>query len=677
MKYQSLASKAAILTSRTPVSRWRPGVLWAPVLAAALATPALAEVAAAADLTELSLDDLMEIEVVSVSGRAEPLGLAAAAIHVITGEEIRRSGARSIAEALRLVPGMNVARTSADDYAISARGFQNTGDKLQVLMDGRSVYTPLTSAVFWDVLETDLGSIDRIEVIRGPGATVWGANAVNGVVNVITKSAADTRGGEFEFAAGSEERAAATLRAGTAVGDSGHARFYAKARERDAAATADGGAALDGQHLVQGGLRSDWELGSRQTLTVSGDLYSSHVPDAGIQSPQVETSASGANLNSRWAWTSATGSRVSATFSFDHYRRDIPETYREERDTYDAGLQHDFRAGRAHEISYGIGYRHSSDDTGGPPLAIIFSPPSRKLETFSAYAQDQIRLGERVIWTLGAKFEHNDFTGDEVQPGTRLGWVLAPEWFTWAAVSRAVRTPNRLDHDIAIYCPPPDGFPGLCEGDETLSIGSRDFDSEKLIAYEWGVRHARGEHWSADLAVFYNDYNDLRSTETGDDGLRLANELEGRGAGAELSLAWRPRSGFDALLSYSFLDLEIDAKPGSTDTSTAATIEGGSPRHQAGLRVYYRPHEKWTVDGFLRHVGRLAQTANPGAENTDTSVPAYTELNLRIAYRPLPQLELILRGENLLDDQHPEYGAADTRSELQRSVQIGFSWIWP
>lgn len=626
------------------------------------------------DFTELSLDTLLDLEVISVSRRSEPLGQAAAAIHVLTGEEIRRSGANSIAEALRMVPGMDVARTGSNSYALSARGFQNTSDKLQVLVDGRSVYTPLTSSVFWDALDTDLGSIDRIEVIRGPGATLWGANAVNGVINIITLPAAAESRGEGQIAAGNEEKISAQLRAGAAAGESGALRFYAKARERDISVRADGSPALDGQRFAQGGLRGDWDLGAEQQLSVMGDYYSARSQTQGVQSDRVPVRYSGASLNTQWSQPTGKDGRLSALISYDHYERDAPESFYESRDTYDLGLQHDTRLGARHQVTYGVGYRYSSDETGGPPRAILFLPARRNIDVLSAFAQDQIQLGRNLTWTLGGKLEHNDFTGTEFQPGTRLGWTLSPSWFTWTAVSRAVRTPNRLDHDVAILCPA-DSTSEACPPNTIVPVGSRDFDSETLVAYEWGLRYSAADNWSVDLATFYNDYRDLRSIEFDGNAVSFQNRLHGQGAGGELTVAWRPLDELSLLVSYSLLDLDIE--PGSsTDGAGAQTIEGGSPKHQAGLRWYYSPAASWSADGFLRYVGAMAQTAHPAGGPDDSSVPAYTELNLRLARRLSSQLEVALTGTNLLHGQHPEYGAASTRGELERSVQLGLAWNW-
>lgn len=637
------------------------------------------EVAALSDdLTQLSLDELLNIEVTSVSKRAEPLSRAAAAVYVLTGEEIHRSGARSIAEALRLVPGMNVARTNANTYAISARGFQSGGDKLQVLIDGRSVYTPLTSAVFWDVLDTYLLDIDRIEVIRGPGATLWGANAVNGVINIITLSSNKTLGGSLVAGVGSEDRAHAGLRSGAKLGDNATARFYAKAYDRDHARLVSGADARDAQVFQQAGMRLDGKVTERQSYSLSGDVYGSRVSANGaLTQDSVESRMSGANLNGRGSLDLGDGDQLDLALTFDQYRRVIPQTFGERRETYDASLQHLLNLGDGrHKLIYGASYRYTQDETEGPPQIIIFDPASRSLKTYGAFVQDQIQIGENLTWTLGSKFEHNDLTGFEIQPSTRIGWQFSPDWFGWAALSRAVRTPNRLDHDIAIFCPAPVGIPGICGPNTTLRIGNPEFDSEKLIAYEGGLRYVGGSQWSGDVAVFYNDYADLRSTETAPPFFSFQNQLEGEALGLELSATWKPGASTEVKGSYSLLQLDLRAKPGSTDTDSARNIEGGSPQHQAGLQGSWWITPKWALYGFLRHVSELERVATPSATTGAVNIPAYSELALRVAWKPTTQLELALMGDNLLDAQHPEYGSESSRSELQRGVKLDLTWQW-
>jgi iron complex outermembrane recepter protein len=665
------------------VSRLRTAALlsWLPLLAAAPVSAQTRTAASPTDLTELTIEDLLKIEVTSVSKRAEPMQAAPAAIYVVTGEEIGRSGARSVAEALRLVPGLQVARTNANTYRISARGFDSGGDKMQVLVDGRSVYTPLTSSVFWDVLDTFLPDIDRIEVIRGPGATLWGANAFNGVINIITRSSADTHGGKVLAAVGNEEQAGGALRVGTAVGDAGHVRFYAKAFERDDSELATGDDNRDGQRHLQGGLRADWSLELAHTLMVSGDIYdgSERATGAVLRGP-IRTELTGANFNAHWNWSASAGNNVSAELSFDRYRRETPETFSERRRTWDFGVQQNLYLGARSDLTWGLGYRNTHDDTGGPPFAIIFSPGARTLETWNVFVEHQLDFaGDRAVWAAGSKFEHNDVTGFEVQPGTRIGWKISPSWFTWASVSHAVRTPNRLDHDIAIFCQPPlDAVIGCTPGGR-VPIGSRDFTSEKLIAYEAGLRYSDNRIWSADLAAFYNDYSDLRSTERSGPGpvdFKFENKLRGHGLGGEAAFTVRPSQRLDLRGWYAFLNLQIERSAGSNDVASGANIEGSTARHHAGLRATWQPAHGWNLASALRYVGRLPRTGTPSATSGRTDVPGYVELDLRAAWRVWSALQLALVGQNLLHAAHPEFGPAASRGELERSLILEIGWEW-
>jgi len=633
------------------------------------------------DLTQLSLADLLGIEVTSVSKRAEPASAAAAAIFVLTGEDIRRSGARRIADALRMVPGLEVAQPSAKAYAISARGFLGTSaDKMEVLLDGRSVYTPLSSAVFWDVLDTYMADIERIEVIRGPGATLWGSNAVNGVINIVTRSAAQTQGASASAYAGVEERYGAAARLGTRAGENGHVRLYGQGYERDRAVLASGTDAIDGQRMMQTGFRSDWDLAGSGTLTVSGDAYravqsAATITSSGGSGPVRDVDRSGGDLLARWDCCAQDDGRWSLQASFDGYDYFIPTTFKERRRTGALDFQQQWQWGANQTFVYGMGYKHTRDDTGGPPLAVIFDPASRKLATWSAFAQDQIRLSEDFTLTAGSKFEYNDLSGFELQPSLRAGWQLREALYTWAAVSRAVRTPNRIDQDIAILCPEPDGFPGVC-GPGVFRLGNPDLDSEKLIAYEWGLRWRAGATLSFDLATYYNDYRKLRSTEATSAFGTFANGNQATGHGAELSMVWLPSSKFELRPSYSLLVLNAEPEPGGTDSKTAPTLEGSNPRHQAGLLAAWAPGAQWSANAFLRYVGTLERAGTPSASSGSTEVPAYTELNLRVARVFQHGLELSLNGYNLLHDQHPEFGGENTRSELERSLLLELRWAW-
>ncbi len=615
------------------------------------------------DLTELSLDELMNIEVTSVSKHAEPLFVAAAAIFVITGEEIRRSGLRTIADALRLAPGLQIMRTSAQGYTITSRGLG--ADKLEVVMDGRSLYSPLNSTVFWDVLDTFLPDIERIEVIRGPGATLWGANAVNGVINIITRSAKDSAGTELIGGGGTEERAFGSLRSGKRVGETGFVRLFVKARELDSSALADGSDALDGMRYQKAGFRYDGAPRDRQSLTVYGDVFDSTQDYDNVDIPSttgVIEENSGANVGARWSYRTQSAGEMSLSGYYDGYKVAIPGTFAENRDTFDLNFQHRMSIGAINDVTWGLGARQSRDETGGPPIFIVFSPQNRSIQTYNLFVQDQIRLGKNGELTVGSKFEHNDFTGFEIQPGIRLGWALRERLFTWGSVARAVRTPNRVDHDIALC------FPG-CTPETVFKVGNPKLDSEKLTAYEWGLRWLASRSLSADLAAFFNDYTDLRSFE----GAGFDNKLKGQGVGAELSVNWVATDWLELRPFYAFVDLKLEPTSGGSDTAGASDLEGDSARNKAGLRISAVPWADVSADAFLRYVSELKTRA----------VPAYTELNLRLAWRPWPALELALVGENLLDAQHAEYGAyaggaqpARTRNEMERSVLAEFHWTW-
>lgn len=630
------------------------------------------------DLTELSLDDLLQVEVTSVSKQAEPLQEAAAAIFVVTGAEIRNAGARSIAEALRLVPGMHVARNAANEYAISARGFNSTtADKLEVLLDGRSVYTPLFSGVFWDVLDTNLGDIDRIEVIRGPGATLWGANAVNGVINIVTRKAQDSLGSELNLSGGTELRAAGSLRSGAAVGEAGAMRIYAKGFELDDSAQPDGSQSRDGQEMAQAGFRGDFGWQNNAALTISGDAYDGRVRDVGALSGEpTDTDVRGANVLAKLSWRSDQGTDLSLQAYVDQYQRDVPEIYSERRRTNDVQLQARRSFGR-HSLVAGAGYRRTRDDTGGPPLLIVFEPANRSDETLSLFLQDQISFMDgRLVWTLGSKFERNDYTGDEVQPGTRLGFRISEQLFTWAAVSKAVRTPNRLDHDTALFCDPVFLAPLLnCTPNTIVPFGSPSFDAETLNAYEWGWRYTDGKRYSLDLALFFNDYDDLRTNEGAFPNASQANNASAEAYGAELSGTWKISQRWQARGFVSAL--ELDAQPGDTTDATVDERDDTDPSLQAGLRLAWNPAEHWFLHSSWRYVGGFDQfSGNAPAPRVRSRVPAYTELNLRLAWQPTPTLELAAIGENLLDAQHPEFGTASNRVELERSARLELIWKW-
>ncbi|HZP13873.1 MAG TPA: TonB-dependent receptor [Nevskiaceae bacterium] len=633
------------------------------------------------DLTELSLNDLLDIEVTSVSRHAEPLHEAAAAIFVLTGEEIRRSGARSIAEALRMVPGLQVARFDANSYQITSRGMGT--DKLEVRLDGRSVYSPLTSTVFWDALDTYLPDIDRIEVIRGPGAALWGANAVNGVINIVTRPSSETHGTQVVAAVGNEEKASAALRAGASLGDRGDVRVYALAHERDASVQPDGAHSSDGGSHAQAGFRADLLTSPDSSkpgdqLMVSSDFYKARERAVNFTGGAGHIDVTGANATTRWTHPFGPTSDLSIQAYYDTDRRNQATLYAEKRETVDFDLQHRFDFGKRHQVIWGFGYRRTSDNIGQPPDDFIFVEPAERVHrTWSAFAQDQIALaGDRGQLTLGSKFEHNDITGFEAQPNLKLGWRLSRDWFTWGSIARAVRMPNRFDTDVAAFCPPPNGFPGFCGPGDIVRLGNPDVKSETLIAYEWGLRMKAGNGFSADLALFHNDYdrliNGISASSSALGG--FSNDLRAKETGGELVLTWAARADLDLQAWFAALHVDARSRSGAPESPDEEALEGRDPREQAGLRVNWRPASGYAIDSFLRYVGHVR------AQDT----PAYTELDLRGSWRPLPSLEVALVGQNLLHASHVEQGAdaSDAAAgfaqvnRLQRSVLLELSWEW-
>src|SRR5882762_5609441 len=408
-----------------------------------LAEPAFAQQpdSAAQALKRLSIEQLMNLEVTSVSKRPERLAQTASAIQVITQEDIRSSGASSLPEALRLASNLQVAQLDSRQWAISARGFNSTSaNKLLVLIDGRTVYTPLFSGVLWDVQDVLLADVDRIEVISGPGATLWGANAVNGVINVITKDAKDTGGLLVTAGGGTEVRRLGSARYGGGLGAHARYRIYGKAFSRDSSLLPNGQDAADAWHMGQGGFRLDWDASASNRLGLQGDWYDGRI----AQPSPGHIAVSGGNVMAKWAHPISAKSDVTAQAYYDHTHRDIPGTFGEDLDVYDVDLRHHAVLGARHDVVWGVGYRLINDHVTNT-AALAFLPPHVARQWFTAFVQDEIPLrGEGLHLTLGTKIEHNDYTGFEIQPSGRVNWTFSPSHTLWAAISRAVRTPSRI-----------------------------------------------------------------------------------------------------------------------------------------------------------------------------------------------------------------------------------------
>ena len=586
---------------------------------------------AARALVDLSLEELTSIVVSSVSRRDEPLASAPSSIYVIGADDIRRSGATSIAEALRLAPNLQVARTGAEGYAITARGFNNPlANKLLVLIDGRTVYTPLFSGVFWEVQDTMIEDIERIEVISGPGGTLWGANAVNGVVNVITKSAAHTQGSLGAAGAGSEESLLALRHGGEF--DGGRYRLYAKGLRRENASRLDGTSLRDGSDRLQAGFRTDW-TSRGDAYTVQGDLY-------GIQSEQPQT-LEGANLLARWQ---SGDLRVQAYY--DRTRRRAQEL-----DTLDLEAAQATRLG-SHRILWGGGTRQHRDRIDNASLAgIALLPADRRLTVSNLFVHDEVALRENLAATLGLKLERNSYTGWEPLPSARLGWNATRSDFLWAAWSRAGRTPARIDRELFLPGTPP-----------FLLAGGPQFESEVSYVYELGYRAQPASSLSFSATGFYHDHQDLRSIAPGAAGATVENDREGHTKGIEMWGAWRATGRLRLSAGYTHLDTRLRVRPGEVDLQPVADIRS-DPDEWWKFRAALDLGEAWELDLMVRHYGAIA--------NRD--VPAYTASDVRLGWRYSQRVELSLLLLNLFDEGHMEWSpAAEQRRSVFLKAVIGF-----
>jgi iron complex outermembrane receptor protein len=630
------------------------------------------------DLTELSLEDLMTTEVTSVSKKAESRSTAADAVYVITSEEIIRSGARTLADALRLAPGMQVARIDANKWAVGVRGFASRlARSVLVLVDGRSVYTPLFAGTYWEVQDTLLEDVDRIEIIRGPGGTLWGANAFNGVINIITKSARRTQGGYLTGGGGTEERAFGGIRYGGRIGETGYYRAYARGFARDAGFNATG-PEYDDWRMGRSGFRTDWELGPHDALTVQGDVYQGTAGQRAsisrLRAPFTrvvleDADLSGANVLGRWTRVFSPRSDVSLQVYYDNTYRQEP-TFRETRNTGDLDFQHRLQLSSWQEVIWGLGYRVSADRIDSVPTLVI-DPAARTDNLVSAFLQDEFTLvPERLRLTLGTKLEHNDYTGVEVQPSGRLLFTPPdPRHTVWASVARAVRTPSRIEHDFSASgrLPEDAGFFRL--------LGNEDFVSEKVIDYQLGYRVRPHPRLFVDAVGFFNDYEDLLSGEFGEPFLearpppphlvvpvRFENGLHGDTYGAEVAADAALTNWWRLNAAYSYLVIDLHPDASSTDRTTGPSTEGASPHHQVVLRSLMNLG-RFQVDGVVRYVDSLPAQG----------IGSYVDADLRVARRITDAVELAVVGQNLVEGHHREFAGG---TEVQRGVYGQVRWWW-
>lgn len=637
------------------------GLVLGLALAALAAAPAPAE-----DLTEMGLEDLMGLEVTSVSKKAEKVSDTPAAVYVITDEDIRRSGATSIPEALRLAPGVHVARINGTKWAISIRGFNNSfANKLLVLIDGRSVYTPLFAGVYWDVQDTLLEDVERIEVIRGPGATIWGANAVNGVINVITKDAEDTQGGYVSAGAGTEENRFGTLRWGGQFADEGYFRVYGKQFDRDAFKTPNRNDGHDESDMARGGFRTDWTLSEADKLTFHGDYYRGDVgkrnslvtsivpPTTGTFNEDVDVE--GWNVVGKWDHSFEGGSTASLQAYVDRTERRLA-ILGQERTTADVEFNHRFRLFEGNSLIWGLGYR-VTDDRLENSATVFFDDEERTDHLFSGFLQDEWELvADRLSLSVGSKLSRNNYSGWEVQPSGRLRWTPAEEHTVWAAASRAVRTPSRSDHGVRLRQVSPAAPPLTTT--EVLTRGNDDLDSEELAAYEAGYRFTPDPKFYVDATAFFNVYDELTSFELGTPSVTFPvatqpilfdNDGEARTFGGELAAQWELLDWWTLSGTYSYLKMNVDSSGGT---------DGENPTHQASVRSFMDLPHDLELDTLLWWVENLPEEG----------VPSYVRLDVRLGWQPVDGLRLSLVGQNLSESQHAEWGnpTIGTATEVPR-----------
>ncbi len=610
----------------------------------AMATTPLARVGSLADL---SLEQLSSVEVTSVSKRVQRLADVAGSVYVISQEDIRRAGATSLPEALRLAPNLQVARADANQYAITTRGFNSVlANKMLVLIDGRTVYSPLFSGVFWEAQDVLLEDVERIEVLSGSGGTLYGSNAVNGVINIITRSAAETQGALASVGIGTRDEVVAVRFGGSTQAGTSY-RLYAKKSDRHKTERANGTLVRDGSSTTTAGFRADHQDGNEK-ITLQADTY-----DAGIEQVPDMRRVFGLNILGRWSRDLDSGRRMQVQAYIDHTGRDQPGSVRDRLNTVDLEFQHASQPWAGHELLWGAGYRSQDDRVENINLvALAFLPANRRTKLLNVFVQDDFQVHDRLRLTLGAKAEYNDYTGIEFLPNLRLAWDVAPNHLLWTAASRSVRTPSRVDRDF--FSP---GLPPF------VISGGSNFDSEIAEVYELGYRAQPMTELSYSVTLFRHNFDRLRSIDPGPSGLTFNNNFMGRLTGVEawgkVSLTENWRLNASVVKQHQ----NFQAAPGSTPLNGIASL-GNDPRYYGTLGSSWNIGANMELDVQARRVGALP----------DPAVPAYTAVDVRLGWRLRPDLNLSLTVRNLGDPNHPEFGARPTRAQFERSAFAALVW---
>ncbi len=628
------------------------------------------------NLGMLSLDELLNVDVVSVAKLPEKMITTPAAVHVITGEDLRRSGVTSIPEALRMVPGMDVYRIDGNKWAISARGFAGRfSNKMLVMIDGRIVYTPLFSGVYWDVQDTMIDDIDRIEVICGPGGTLWGSNAVNGIINIITKDSADTQGGLVTFQTGSRGRNTESARYGGWLDGRTSYRLYCKYFDRNDLETASGSDAADAWHAGRTGFRLDRNLDGGDKLTLHGDIYKGKSGNTELHpmltppyayQEENQDKVSGGNISGKWSHIISDRSDMVLKFYYDRTKRE--EAYATEtRDIMDIDFQHRFAFTDNNELLWGMGYRYNGDDIPtytDPASGFYFyrlNPQKRRDDLFSGFIQDRFDFGNKKgETTIGTKFEHNNCTGMEWQPSARLVWKFNDNNSIWGAISRSVRIPSRLENDGTINTTPVLN-PFFPIGGLTIvprMTANDDLKSEKVISYELGYRTRPADSVFVDVTAFYNHYKDLIAgvtmgrpfMETGLSSgymvipLTMGNNFTVETFGGEISCNWAVKKWWRLTPSFTWFEFNLIDTKGTTDPRSELS-DGGVSKYQASLASYMDLPKNLELNGMLFYVDGISSL----------DVDSYLRCDLNISWHSGHGLTIAIGGRNLFNCRHREF----------------------
>lgn len=631
------------------------------------------------EIKKMSLEELMDLPIVTSSKKNKKQFNESASVYIITQEDISRSGVTSLPDALRLAPGVHVARISANQWAISIHGFnERFSNKLLVLIDGRSVYSPLFSGVYWDAQDVLLENVQRIEIVRGSAAALWGSNAVNGVINIITYSAKDTQGIEATAGYGTEEKGFGSLRFGGALGENTHYRIHGKHYNRDDGGTFDQQPANDHSSMTSGGIRVDTNFTDNQSLSITGNAYDGKMGQAGdvpdLFSPAFtrfihdNVRLSGENILARWANQEDHKSWALQVY-FDHTSREDSVLGNQEVNITDLDFQRHFGWSNQ-EIAWGFQYRYVNNKLN-PGTIVRLNPKERDTHLYSGFISDEISLfSDQFKLNFASRFEHNDLTGFEIQPTARMTWLINESNTFWGAISRSVRVPSISEQD-SIFEPKirDNGIPAVIN-----IAGNKGFVSEKIISYELGYRAQFSRKIQLDIAAFYSAHDDLRTFEQNNIyflqnpfrvivPMDFGNKMKGESYGVDLSANWYVNSWWRINAGYSYAITDLHLKNASRDTiSLVLPVFVNSPEQMMSLRSSWDVQKDWRVDLWMRYVDRLKSTY----------VAAYTNMDARIAWKASRNIELSVIGQNLLDKQQLQFfrdtATGLNNSEVQRSV---------